>query len=239
MRRATLQAGLVHAYTASGVVLALLIVLAAIDGDEVRALALGIVALFVDGTDGMLARRYRVKEVTPGFDGAKLDDIVDYLTYVFAPVVLLLQGDYLPDGVPGLVVASVPLLASAYQFCQADAKTDDHTFTGFPSYWNVVAFYAVVMDLGPVSVTVVVLVCGALVPVPLGWLYPSRTPTLRTLSLVLSALWLVTVIVLLVQVPDPSPLWLSASLAYVVYYTGVSLYLEATKRAGRRALAPS
>ena len=67
----------------------LLIVLAAIEGEAVTALWLGLVALFIDGTDGMLARRLRVKETIPWFDGALLDDIVDYLTYVFAPVVLL------------------------------------------------------------------------------------------------------------------------------------------------------
>ncbi len=94
----------------------------------------------------MLARRFRVKETIPWFDGALLDNIVDYLTYVFAPVVLLWTTDYLPDGALGWVVAALPLLASSYQFCRVDAKTDDHFFLGFPSYWNVVAFYAIVLD---------------------------------------------------------------------------------------------
>ena len=118
-----LRASAVHAYTASGAVLALLIVLAAIEGDVARALWLGLAALVVDGTDGMLARRYDVKERLPSFDGALLDNIVDYLTYVFAPVVLLLQSGYLPEGWRGTVVAAVPLIASSYQFCRTDAKT--------------------------------------------------------------------------------------------------------------------
>src|ERR671917_352041 len=79
----------VHLYTASGSVLGLLIVLAAIEGDIEAALWLGLAALWIDGTDGMLARRARVKETIPWFDGSLLDNIVDYLTYVFAPVVLL------------------------------------------------------------------------------------------------------------------------------------------------------
>jgi phosphatidylcholine synthase len=97
----------------------------------------------------MLARRYGVKERLPWFDGALLDNIVDYLTYVFAPMVLLLQSGYLPDGNAGTVIAALPLVASSYQFCRVDAKTDDHFFLGFPSYWNVVAFYAIAMDLTP------------------------------------------------------------------------------------------
>jgi hypothetical protein len=95
------------------------------------------------------ARRYGVKERLPWFDGALLDNIVDYLTYVFAPMVLLLQSGYLPDGNAGTVIAALPLVASSYQFCRVDAKTDDHFFLGFPSYWNVVAFYAIAMDLTP------------------------------------------------------------------------------------------
>ena len=228
-----LRAAAVHVYTASGAVLALLIVLAAVDGDVVRALWLGLAAMFVDGTDGMLARRFEVKQRLPWFDGARLDDIVDYLTYVFAPVVLLRQGGYLPEGTVGLLVASVPLLASCYQFCRVDAKTDDHTFLGFPSYWNVIAFYAVVMGLGPAAVTVVLLVCAALVPVPIGYLYPSRTRAFRTVSLALSLVWAVLYAVLLVQMPDPSAVVLALSLGYVVYYLGASLFLEARKRAGR------
>ena len=78
-----------HLYTASGTVLALLAVIAVMDGDTVRALWILLVALFVDGTDGMLARRLRVKETIPTFDGARLDDIVDYITYAFVPMVLL------------------------------------------------------------------------------------------------------------------------------------------------------
>jgi hypothetical protein len=99
----------VHLYTAAGAVVALFIVLAAIEGDHRAALWLGLVALVIDGTDGTLARRYAVKELLPRFDGARLDDIVDYLTYVFAPVVLLLQGRATcPDGRTGTAVAALP-----------------------------------------------------------------------------------------------------------------------------------
>ena len=222
----------VHLYTASGTVLGLLIVLAAFDGDAVAALWLGLVALVVDGTDGMLARRLRVKETIPWFDGARLDDIVDYLTYAFAPVVLLWTTGSLPEGAAGWVVAALPLLASSYQFCRVDAKTDDHTFLGFPSYWNVVAFYAVVLDLAPAVVATVLVVCSVLVFVPVRYLYPSRTTALRGLSLLLTAVWLVLYAVLLLQVPDPSAVVVALSLAYLAYYVGVSLWL--TARAARR-----
>ncbi len=230
-------AGAVHVYTASGTALALLIVLAAVEGNAVTALWLGLVALVIDGTDGMLARRLRVKERLPWFDGALLDNIVDYLTYAFAPMLLLLSDDRLPAGALGTLVAVVPLLASSYQFCRVDAKTDDHLFLGFPSYWNVVAFYAVVLDLGPATVAGILVVCSVLVFVPIGYLYPSRTLAFSRTSLVLTGLWLVLYAVILGQMPDPHPVLLAASLAYLVYYVGISLVLTARRRTTRRSAA--
>jgi len=227
----------VHLYTASGTVLALLIVLAAIDGDVVRALWLGLAALVVDGTDGLLARWLRVKDRIPWFDGARLDDIVDYLTYVFAPVVLLWTAGYLPSGGWGMALAALPLLASSYQFCRTDAKTDDHFFLGFPSYWNVVAFYAVVLHWAPATVAVVLVVCTALVFVPVRFLYPSRTEMLWRLNIALTVVWLVSYAVILVQVPHPSPVWVALSAVYLVYYVGLSLYLTAKGAAARRSSA--
>src|SRR5215218_687137 len=148
----------VHLYTASGSVLGLLIVLAAFEGEVETALWLGLATLFIDGTDGMLARHFRVKETIPWFDGALLDNIVDYLTYVFAPIVLLWTTGYLPDGAFGYVVAGLPLLASCYQFCRVDAKTSDHFFLGWPSYWNVLAFYVIVLDFSDLLTAVTLVV---------------------------------------------------------------------------------
>jgi phosphatidylcholine synthase len=226
-----------HAYTASGTVLALLIVIAAIDGDAVRALWLGLAALIIDGTDGMLARRLRVKETIPWFDGARLDDIVDYLTYAFAPIVLLWTGDYLPGGAMGAVLAALPLLASSYQFCRVDAKTDDHFFLGFPSYWNVVAFYVVVLGLGPTTTGAILLICSVLVFVPVKYVYPSRTKAFRSMNLLTTAIWLASYAILLVQMPHPQAVFVAISLAYLVYYAALSLYLTVwvARRGTRRS----
>ena len=229
----------VHLYTALGAVLGFLIVVAAFEGNAVTALWLGLAALWIDGTDGMLARRFRVKETIPWFDGARMDDIVDYLTYVFAPIVLLWTTDRLPHGPIGWVVAALPLLASCYQFCRVDAKTADHFFLGFPSYWNVVAFYAIVLDIGRSGVAITLVVLTVLVFVPVRYVYPSRTALLRTLNLALAAVWLVTYAVLLAQYPDPNPVVVALSLAYLVYYIGLSLYLTVGSRLrSRQAVEP-
>src|ERR671916_1708107 len=91
-----LRASAVHLYTASGAVLTLLILVAAYNGDAVMALWFMLATLVIDSTDGLLARRFRVKEFLPFFDGRRLDDIVDYMTYVLAPILLLWTTGYLP-----------------------------------------------------------------------------------------------------------------------------------------------
>jgi len=233
----------VHLYTAVGSVLALLIVIAAFEGQVETALWLGLATLVIDGTDGMLARHFRVKETIPWFDGARMDDIVDYLTYVFAPIVLLWTTDRLPEGPIGWVVAALPLLASCYQFCRVDAKTADHFFLGFPSYWNVVAFYAIVLDVGRTGVAIALAVLTVLVFVPVRYVYPSRTKLLRGLNLALAGMWLASYAVLLAQYPDPNPVVVALSIGYLVYYVGLSLYLTVgarlrSRQGSRQAVEP-
>jgi phosphatidylcholine synthase len=167
-------------------------------------------------TDGALARWSHVKTVLPGFDGALLDNIVDYMTYTLAPMALLWSNGYLPDGTLGGVLACAPLLASCYQFCRSDAKTDDHFFLGFPSYWNIVAFYVIVFGLTPVTVGAMLLVCSVLAFVPVRYVYPSRTIAFRKLTLALTSLWLISYVVILVQMPDPNPILRTLSLLYLV-----------------------
>jgi phosphatidylcholine synthase len=211
-----------------------LIVVAAINGDVVRALWLGLAALIIDSTDGLLARRFKVSEFLPKFDGARLDDIVDYMTYVLAPVLLLWSSGYLPEGSTGVMIAALPLLASSYQFCQVDAKTEDHFFRGFPSYWNIVAFYAIVFSLSPEATGTILVVCSLLVFVPIRYVYPSRTVAFRKLTMPLTALWFVCYSAILFQMPEPDPGFLLFSLLYLVYYLSLSLHLSGKMLKARR-----
>src|SRR5919112_6843040 len=216
-----LRAMTVHLYTASGAVLALMILVAAFQGEAVKALWLMLAALIIDSADDLLARRLRVSEALPFFDGAMLDNIVDYMTYVFAPMVLLWSGGYLPEGNAGVAFAALPLLASSYQFCRVDAKTDDHFFLGFPSYFNVVAFYAIVFELGAGALAAMLVVCSLLIFVPIRYVYPTRTIVFRRLSLTLTALWLVSYAAILLQMPEPDPLILGFAVLYLCYYFGL------------------
>lgn len=227
-----LAAWLVHLYTASGTLCALFGVLAVFDANYRASFLWMVAATFIDATDGLFARRARVKEVLPGFDGARLDDIVDYLTFVFLPVLLVHHAGLLPVGW-GSLVASAVLLSSAYGFSSLDAKTSDHFFTGFPSYWNIVAVYLYAAGLPPVVNGFVLLALAALVFVRIGYVYPSRTPVLRTPTLLLGYIWGAMILAIVWLMPA-APGWLiAASLFYPVYYLGLSLALQRTRPADR------
>src|SRR5688572_28198877 len=198
----TWSAWLVHAYTAAGAVLAFLAARAAMTQDFRAAFLWLFAAVLVDSSDGALARRAHVHERLPNFSGAKLDDIVDYLTFVFVPAVILSRANVI-TGAWTIPVVAAMLLSSLFGFVSEDAKTDDHFFTGFPSYWNVVALYLVVLRLTPAMNAVILLILSALVFVRIGYVYPTRTTTARTLTLTLGLLWSVLMLVLIMQLPAP------------------------------------
>lgn len=227
------MAWLAHLYTALGAVIALAATVAVFEARFRDVFLLLSAATFVDATDGWLARALRVKERLPGYDGARLDDIVDYLTYVFVPVLVVIYAGLLPDGW-GLAVGGVVLLASAYGFGQTEAKvaTTDHFFTGFPSYWNIVAFYLYVWRLPAAVNAALLVVLAILVFVPFRYVYPSRTETLKVPTLVLGTVWAMAMVVAMWRLPATDGPWLPLSLVFVVYYTALSVYLHGRERTG-------
>jgi phosphatidylcholine synthase len=218
----------IHAYTATGAVAAFAATLAIFDERHRAAFLLLVAATVIDGTDGVLARLARVKDVTPGFDGARLDDIVDYLTFVFVPVLLLYRAGDLPR-VWGAVTVMVVLLSSAYGFCAIDAKTDDSFFTGFPSYWNVVAVYLHAAGLAPGVNAAILLVLSVLIFVRNGYVYPTRTPVLRGLTIALGSVWGLMVLGMIATMPDVPGRLVIVSLFFPVYYAVLSFTLDARR----------
>jgi phosphatidylcholine synthase len=222
------SAWLVHIYTASGVLAAFFGTVALFGGRYREAFLWMAGATVVDATDGVLARIARVNERLPTFDGARLDDIVDYLTFVFLPVLLLYHSGALPVAW-GAAVASIVLLSSAYGFSSTDAKTD-HFFTGFPSYWNIVALYLYIAALDPVLNAIILLVLSTLVFWRVGYVYPSRMPILRRLTLALGGLWGAMVVAMILAIPEvPRSLYVG-SLFFPVYYFALSFVLYLRRR---------
>ncbi|MCB9662555.1 MAG: CDP-alcohol phosphatidyltransferase [Alphaproteobacteria bacterium] len=211
----------VHLYTALGLPLAFLCVQALVDGDAARFFVFSALACAVDASDGFLARKVGVKEVLPGFSGRRLDDIVDYLHFVCLPLAALPALGLLPAELAWVVV--VPLMASAYGFCQEQAKTEE-SFVGFPSYWNVLALYLYVLGASTQVVVGSLLVLSALVFVPIHYVYPSRTRFMQRTTVGLGLVWTAMVVALSLS---PHAAWAVqlgwVSLFYPAYYVGLSL----------------
>jgi phosphatidylcholine synthase len=224
-----IAAWLVHAYTASGLILALLATRAVIDCNYRAAFFWLWLQVVIDATDGVLARRARVSERIPWFDGSKLDDIVDYLTYVFVPALCVWRAALVPAAWT-MPVTMAMLLASGYGFSRKDAKTADHFFTGFPSYWNVVVFYLLVAGWSSWVNAVARLVFVVLVFVPIRYVYPSRTPVLRLFTNASGCVWSALLLLMLWQYPDVSGLAMWVSLVFPVYYVALSLWLHVQRR---------
>jgi len=220
----------VHAFTASGAVVATVALLAIASGDFRSAVLLMLVALTIDAVDGTLARRVEVERVLPSFDGRRLDDMVDYINYVLVPAVFLVATGALSHW----AWAALPVLASAYGFSQSAAKTDDDFFLGFPSYWNVIAIYVWLLEVPPPWATATIALFAALVFVPLKYVYPSKMPVLRrtTAALALGCTALVTYAVLNREQADSLHL-VEISLLFPVYYLAVSWRFGGLHRADR------
>lgn len=231
----------VHLYTAMGLVVAAAVGVLLIRGGPGAyrwSFLLMALATLIDATDGTLARRARVKEVLPQFDGRKLDDITDFLTYTFMPLLLVWRAGLVPSDAEWCLL--LPLLASAYGFCQESAKTDDGYFLGFPSLWNVVAFYLYLLQMPGAWSLGVVLALTALTFVPSRYIYPSSQPGRLNAALNLTgAAWALAVAWALYAMP-PHDAWASGrdrgglafraaalgSLAYPALYLGASWWVS-------------
>ena len=186
--RVNWPAALVHLFTALGIVCALLATQALLERRWELAFIWLAAALLIDAIDGTFARMVDVAGRLPRFSGERLDLVIDYVTYVFIPVLALLLAGYLP-GWPGLLLASLILMSSLFHFSDTESKTDDYCFVGFPAIWNVVAFYIFAFDMPVGLASIVVLACVVLTFVPMRWAHPMRTPAFWALTLAATSLW--------------------------------------------------
>ena len=220
---------LAHVYTATGAMAAFFAAAAIFDADYRLAFLWLFFQVVIDATDGFIARALRVKERLPWFDGAKLDDIIDYLGYVFIPALIVWRTQLVPEAW-SMPVAAAMLLSSAYGFNRTDAKTEDHYFLGFPSYWNIIALYLFVARWPPHVNAVILLALAVCVFVPMRYVYPSRSAALQGLTLALGAMWGALLLALVWRLPDVSRIVWLVSLVFPIYYLVLSIWLEARRR---------
>ncbi len=219
-RRATAFA--VHGFTASGVIVALLALRAAIELDFPACFAWLGVALFIDGIDGSLARAARVHETAGPIDGVVLDLVVDFLTYVITPVVAIWRSGLIPDPY-GFWLGALVTFASVLYFADTRMKTGDYWFRGFPAIWNVVALYVFVLR-PPAPVIGALMVLGsAAMFAPVVFVHPLRVKKLRAVTIAASLAFFGFSGVAIWQRFDASPLVKVGLVAIAIYFLGLPL----------------
>lgn len=185
---AEMRAFSVHILTASGSFLALLSVIAAAEHRFVDMFWWLGLALLVDGIDGPIARKVKVKEVLPNWSGDTLDNIIDYVTYVLVPAFALYESGML--GAPWSFIASgLIVVSSAIYYADMGMKTDEYFFSGFPVVWNMIILTLFVIDAGPVTTAILVFGSVLLTFLPVHFLHPVRVQRLRPLNLGICLLW--------------------------------------------------
>ncbi|MEA3534873.1 phosphatidylcholine synthase [Rhizobium sp. CC-YZS058] len=185
---AEIRAFSVHVLTASGSFLAFLGVVAAAEHRFVDMFWWLALALAVDGIDGPIARKVRVKEVLPNWSGDTLDNVIDYVTYVLLPAFALYQSGMI--GEPwSFVAAGAIVVSSAIYYADMGMKTDEYFFSGFPVVWNMVVFTLFVIQPSEMAASIVVFVSVILTFLPINFLHPVRVVRLRALNLTVFALW--------------------------------------------------
>jgi phosphatidylcholine synthase len=209
----------VHFFTSLGLIAAAGIAVLIVKGgdDSFRAaFALMWIATCIDALDGTLARVARVGEVLPEFDGRRLDDLIDFQTYTSLPLLLIWRAGILPDG--WAVILLLPLLASAFGFSRSAAKTDDGYFLGFPSYWNIIAFYLYFLAPPLWFDVAVIVVLSVLTFVPSRYLYTTKPSRLNLIANVLAAPWAALLIATLAVGPEMRRTLALVSLYFPIFY---------------------
>jgi phosphatidylcholine synthase len=226
----------IHLLTASGAAVSLLSCMAAVVGDWTSAFIWLGIALVVDGIDGPIARRYRVRERLPKWDGAALDFVIDYTTYVFVPAIIVARGLQLPS-VLGAFCGIVVAVSGALYFADTRMKRPDNSFRGFPAVWNMPVFvlYAFsppadsIPQWWPAVVVISVVALALLTFLPVNFVHPLRVVRWRTPTLIVVAIWFFSGFWVLAA-NFSEPLWvrlvLLAASAYLFSVAAVQQYLN-------------
>ncbi len=189
-RPAALLAWLVHLFTASGAVLALL-ALAAIEAREWR-LAFALAAARRSPSTASTARWRGGRgssERLPRIDGAMLDLVIDYLNYVFVPTLFIWRAGLLPRAARASPLAAAIQISALYVFARADMKTEDDYFRGFPALWNVVALYLFAAGPARTASAAIVALLVALSFAPVHFVHPFRVRDYGIWLPLLAMLW--------------------------------------------------
>ena len=218
----------VHLLTASGAGFALAAAIAAASGSwQLVFLFLGL-AMIVDGVDGPIARKVHVAERLPWFNGATLDLVVDFTTYVLVPALVLSLSDLLTQPFAigaGIVVAVV----GALYFADTRMKTTEQAFRGFPAVWNAVVYQLMVYKFPELVTLLIVAAFAVLTFVPVEFIHPMRVKRLRPITFGMTIAWGLLAFAALIENLNPDPVVLILFSIVNLYFAIIGVFLQVTR----------
>lgn len=226
----TLAAAAVHLYTVIGGMLAFFALVDIADGRFEHALLLLGFAFLVDGTDGFMARRLRISEVLPAIDGETLDLIIDFITYVIAPLFLLWRAELLPE--PIWLWAALILVAAHYDFAHIHPLKNRGLYTGFPAIWNLYAFHVFYLHPSEFTQMVCITLFFMLTFAPVHFICLSRLRYLQTFNIAAVVIYVTICMAVMLDLVDDHQQWALIGLAYPAWYLGSSFWVHFKFRNG-------
>lgn len=240
-----IYAWLVHLFTSLGAVFGILAIILSIEAAKAKSvgdiisyhsniklsLYSIIMSVFIDSIDGSLARLVDIKKLAP-LDGALLDNIIDFTTYSIVPCIwIYVSGIVSQDWLIAIIIMIT--ISSSYQFCQVNAKTDDHFFVGFPSYWNVIAMLMICFQSPQWINEVVIILLTIFSFIPIKYIYLSRTEHISkskavktfTFSFTMLASISTFLAVLIYPIKTPTP-FVAIILVFIAFYVIFSFKLN-------------
>lgn len=213
----------IHVLTASGAIAGLVALQNVVDGNIRAGLIWLIVCQVLDGVDGPIARRYGASEHASSIDGHVLDLVVDYVTCVVVPVVLLLQLDLGPHHLNPILAGAI-LVSSALWFARTDQETDDAWFRGFPAMWNIVIPSFIILGTRPVAVVTVCAAGCALQMSNVEFPHIVRAPALRKATATITVLYFATFVLLSANYPHGNRVLRDVLLLAPLYLAGIVVW---------------
>lgn len=192
--------------------------------DFAKAMIWLMVCFFIDGTDGLLARRFAVKDRLPGIDGKNIDYVTDFITYAFVPAYFVYQSE-LVDASLRLPLAAYIILISAFYYGKKGMVSQKGQFTGFPVLWNLVIFYTYfVFEGGTIFNTCFILFFGMLHFVPIQVSYPSHNLRKNPFPFIIGTAMLIVFIGTLYIYPVSYPIFKIIALVAFAYFIYLTIY---------------
>lgn len=221
----------VHVFTALGLLVAFMTLLAIVEHDFRQALLWMVVAMVIDGADGYLARLADVKTVVPHYNGQLLDWVTDFVNFAFLPAYLFYAINKAEPILAWLCVVSI-LFSSSYHFGNRQGVTADGHFRGFPAFWNVIVFYLVLAGLDVWINALIVAGVVVLHFIPVHFVYPTRMKQLAVLTWSVSLLTVVSAVLAAWHYPGVEAPYLLVSLTGLLVLFAIGCYLTVRTRLG-------